>query len=138
MAQTSVTPSRGGFLQRDLETPFHSLHREMNRLFDDIFHGRARSAAQESSAPLMPTMDISETADQVRVRIELPGVSESDIDVSLDGEVLIIRGEKKSRRPMTAKTTMSSSDPTGHSSTRFSFPLRSLPTRFVRSSTTVC
>jgi HSP20 family protein len=118
MAQTSVTPGRGGFLQRDLETPFHSLHREMNRLFDDIFHGWARSAAQESSAPLMPTMDISETADQVRVRIELPGVSESDIDVSLDGEVL--------------------SDPMAHSSARFSFPLRSLPIRFVRSSTTVC
>lgn len=50
MARTSVTPSRGGFLQRDLEVQFHSLHREMNRLFDDIFHGRVHSAVQQNSA----------------------------------------------------------------------------------------
>jgi len=99
MARNSLTPARsGGFIQRDLEAPFHSLHREMNRLFDDIFHGRRHTSLQASSeqyGPLMPSVDVSETDGEVRIRAELPGVNDSDIDVSLDGDVLVIRGEKK-------------------------------------------
>jgi HSP20 family protein len=43
----------------------------------------------------MPSMDVSETDGEVRIRTELPGVGASDIDVSFDGDVLVIRGEKK-------------------------------------------
>lgn len=100
MARNSATPARsGGVVERALlEAPFHSLHREMNRLFDDIFHGRLHGplhAGSEKHAPILPNVDVSETDGEVRISAELPGVSESDIDVSLDDDVLVIRGEKK-------------------------------------------
>ncbi len=103
MARNSVTPDRsGGLVERALlEAPFHSLHREMNRLFDDIFHGRLHGplhASSEKHAPILPNVDVSETDGEVRISAELPGVNEGDIDVSLDDDVLVIRGEKKAEK----------------------------------------
>ncbi|MBM6581516.1 Hsp20/alpha crystallin family protein [Microvirga sp. BT689] len=43
-------------------------------------------------------MNVSETDKEIRITAELPGVSEQDIDVSLDDDVLTIRGEKKFER----------------------------------------
>jgi len=40
-------------------------------------------------------MNVSETENEVRVTVELPGVTEKDIDVSLNDDILTIRGEKK-------------------------------------------
>ena len=80
--------------------PFLTLHREMNRLFDDV----ARSGAPASSrggqggALLAPHMDVSETDKEVRIQAELPGVSERDVEVALDDDVLTIRAEKKQER----------------------------------------
>ena len=97
MARNSLTPTQGGFLQRDVEAPLHSLHREVNRLFDDIFRGQVHAVrvTAQQPGPLMPNIDVSETDGELRIRAELPGVNDGDIDVSVDGDVLIIRGEKK-------------------------------------------
>ena len=46
----------------------------------------------------MPSVDITETDGEYRVRAELPGVEKNDVTVELDQGVLCIRGEKKSRR----------------------------------------
>jgi len=73
----------------------------MNRLFDDVFRGGfgSRGVAQGESAasPALfnVSMNVSETENEVRVTVELPGVTEQDIDVSLSDDVLTIRGEKK-------------------------------------------
>jgi HSP20 family protein len=91
MAQQSLVPFGG-------EDPFLSLHREVNRLFDDVLHG-ARSFAPrgQSGAPstFNPSMDVVENDDEVRLCLDLPGVDEKDIDVSLEDDLLTIRGEKK-------------------------------------------
>lgn len=42
-----------------------------------------------------PSADISETKDNVVVRAELPGLEAKDIDVSISGDILNIKGEKK-------------------------------------------
>ena len=47
---------------------------------------------------LAPHMDVSETDKELRLQAELPGVSESDIEVSLNEDVLTIRAEKKQER----------------------------------------
>ena len=82
--------------------PFLTLHREMNRLFDDVLRGGAVPAGGQSGSQggvlLVPHMDVSETDKEVRIQAELPGVSEKDIDISLDGDVLTIRGEKRQER----------------------------------------
>ncbi|MBW1981750.1 MAG: Hsp20/alpha crystallin family protein [Deltaproteobacteria bacterium] len=43
----------------------------------------------------VPAFDVSETEEDVIVRAELPGMNSKDIDISLTGDVLTIRGEKK-------------------------------------------
>ncbi|MGH1575168.1 Hsp20/alpha crystallin family protein [Methylobacterium sp. P31] len=98
MARNSLTPFRSGGLLGGGD-PFLSLHREMNRLFDDVFRGGGEPA---SSVPgsgagtfINAHMNVSETDKEIRVTAELPGVTDKDIDVSLDDDVLTIRGEKR-------------------------------------------
>lgn len=44
---------------------------------------------------LMPAMDVVDKAKEIQVRAELPGMDESDIDVTLSDSTLTISGEKK-------------------------------------------
>ncbi len=80
-------------LERGIETPFHALHRDMNRLFD-VFHGRLTGGAGQP-APISPITDVCANDQQVRVTIELPGIDSNDIDLSLAGDLLTVRAEKK-------------------------------------------
>ena len=104
MARNPLFPFRsGGFAERGGYggDPFLSLHRDMNRLFDDVLRGSfgvpVRSGEQ-GGGMMMPHMDVSEIENEVRICAELPGVSEKDVDVSLSDDVLTIRGEKKFER----------------------------------------
>jgi HSP20 family protein len=94
MTRSSITPWGGLYGGPD---PFLSLHREMNRLFDDAFRGAPRGEGQTKSPGSLvdARMNVSETEKELRVTAELPGVNESDVDISLDDDVLTIRGEKK-------------------------------------------
>jgi HSP20 family protein len=83
--------------------PFMSLHRQMNRLFDDVLRestGQMPSSQGQGNEGgiLMPHMDVSETDKELKVCAELPGVSEKDVDVRLEDDVLVIRAEKKFER----------------------------------------
>ncbi|MFD2058989.1 Hsp20/alpha crystallin family protein [Mesorhizobium calcicola] len=78
--------------------PFMGLHREMNRLVDDMFRGfdsRLPSLGRFSSAGGWPSVEISETDKEIRVTAEIPGMEEKDIEVLLDDGVLTLRGEKR-------------------------------------------
>ena len=100
MARNPLTPFRSGGGLIGGGDPFLSLHREMNRLFDDVFRGAPATAGQGSGAGnfVNALMNVSETDNEIRITAELPGVTEQDIDVSLDDDVLTIRGEKKFER----------------------------------------
>lgn len=76
--------------------PFLSLHREMNRLFD-VFHDKFSGSMPVGSqhGPMMPSIDVNETDQELRMSADLPGVSEDNIIVSLVDDILTIRGEKK-------------------------------------------
>ena len=92
---------------REAFDPFLTLHREMNRLFDDVFRGFGPLGRLGS--PLLdgqfgwPRIELSETDKAVTVSAELPGLSEKDIDVEIANGVLCIRGEKKVERSDQAK-----------------------------------
>ena len=43
----------------------------------------------------MPTVDVSETKDKLLVKAELPGVDKKDVKVSISGDLITIKGEKK-------------------------------------------
>jgi len=87
---TSQTPS----MFRNDESPFFALHREMNRLFDDAFRS-FDSPALFGRFPSWPSIEVSETENEVRIAAELPGMDENDVEVLLDDGALTIRGEKK-------------------------------------------
>ena len=104
MARNPLSPFRpGGLTERGFGgDPFLSLHREMNRLFDDVLRGGAGTSAAAAQGGggnvMMPAMDVSETENEIRICAELPGVPEKDVEVTLDDDVLTIRGEKKLER----------------------------------------
>ena len=83
--------------------PLLQLHREVDRLFDDAFRGfggrwprlTLPTVASEWRGLLRPALDIQESDKQYRITLEAPGVDEKDIQLSLDDDVLWIRGEKR-------------------------------------------
>lgn len=85
---------------RENHDPFLTLHREMNRLFDDVFRGFGRT----SLAPMMegrfgwPKIELEDGDTKLIISAELPGMTEKDVQVEIANGVLTIRGEKKAER----------------------------------------
>lgn len=75
-------------------SPFLSLHRQVNRLFDDFFRDFDAPLSRGWSSA-WPNVEVSEGDRQVKVVAELPGLDENDIDVTLRNGVLTLKGEKK-------------------------------------------
>ena len=87
-------------LGRDGRTgyPLGILHRDMDRMFDDVLRGFGVPAAFDRSAAngaAIPKMDVVDGEHDVRITAELPGLDEKDIEVTLANGVLTIRGERK-------------------------------------------
>jgi len=50
-----------------------------------------------------PRVDVSETTEELLIKVDLPDVKKEDINVSVDEGVLIIQGEKKQEREESGK-----------------------------------
>ncbi|MGZ8287470.1 MAG: Hsp20/alpha crystallin family protein [Allosphingosinicella sp.] len=78
--------------------PLHTLQSELNRVFDSLLRTIPGGGAAAAVAPFLgtgPRVDVAETETEIKVAAELPGLEEKDIEVSLSGDLLIIKGEKK-------------------------------------------
>jgi HSP20 family protein len=87
--------------------PMGALRDEIDRFFDDFFgnfgafpdagytrpFGRVPYPA--STGGYLPAIDVTDREDAVEVTVELPGMDEQDVDVSVSNDNLVIRGEKK-------------------------------------------
>ena len=71
-----------------------SVQDEMNRLFDGFF-GRTPAAFDTGWSP---SVDISETKDEIVVKAEIPGLTKEEIEISLRDNVLTLKGEKKQEK----------------------------------------
>jgi HSP20 family protein len=69
----------------------NTIQNEMNRLFNTFFD---QSAATSSGRRWLPPMDLLETAEHYVLRADLPGLSDDDIDVQLQDNVLTVTGER--------------------------------------------
>ena len=90
--------------------PFDSLHREIDRIFDQFDRSLGRLPTTRSLfdiEPLWraetgrgsaPAVDVVEREKEYEITAELPGLDESNIDVKVLNDVLTIRGEKKEER----------------------------------------
>lgn len=79
------------------------LHKKMNSLFDNFFDDydnacRLPRKLSEEFSSLSPVVEVSENDDALEISAELPGIDPGDLDVSIDGNFLTIKGEKKEEK----------------------------------------
>lgn len=82
---------RGGLARPEV---FGSLQREVDRLFDEFARGLPMFSTQ-AMMNIVPSVDVTETDKEIEITAELPGLERKDVDISLEDNVLTIRGEKK-------------------------------------------
>lgn len=79
-----------------------SLQNELNEVFDRFFERFERPFLDRlAGAPGVfgqPSVDISETDRAIEIAVDLPGMDEDDIEVTLTGDVLTVRGERRHER----------------------------------------
>lgn len=87
-------------VSKDSDNPVLALHREINRVFDDFWSrfDRPFGAGNGFLSLGGPRTDIAESDSDVEITVELPGMDEKDIDLSLTDDVLTIKGEKKAEK----------------------------------------
>jgi len=73
-----------------------TIQNEMNRLFNTFFDQPATTTRNGTATRRwMPPMDLVETGDHYVLRADLPGLSDEDVNVQLEDNVLTISGERK-------------------------------------------
>ncbi len=82
----------------NLTTRLSRFDSPIQQLFDDFLTDLSIPVFDRSLVNFTPKINVIENEDSYKVTAELPGVSEDDIDVSLDDNILRIRGEKKEER----------------------------------------
>jgi HSP20 family protein len=81
-------------------SPFLALHREVNRLFDDVFNGFGVPSLANTSLATRnfgwPNVEVVEAeGGALRVSAELPGLDETDVELLVEDGVLTLKGEKR-------------------------------------------
>lgn len=99
MANQEVTGERdrhGDPGRSFLHHPLASLQSEVDRVFGDFFQSFDTSKFPGfSNGALVPKADFSQSDTGYELAVEMPGVSEKDLDVSVRNGVLTVKGEKK-------------------------------------------
>jgi HSP20 family protein len=76
-----------------------SIQTEMNRLFNSFFEPTTGSSGGNGTfRRWTPAMDVVETDDNYVLRADLPGLSEGDVKIEVEDNVLTVSGERKSSR----------------------------------------
>ena len=86
---------------RDLPTfptDILSIQRETNRMFNGFFRGSAWDEDTLVPTSWTASVDVAEHDNEYVVKVELPGVSKDDVNITLQDNVLTIRGEKKEEK----------------------------------------
>ncbi len=73
--------------------PFEELA-GFRRVFDEPFSGFLREGGT-TAGEWRPLMDIVETKDGLSLKVEVPGVKQEDINISLEDSTLTVKGERK-------------------------------------------
>jgi HSP20 family protein len=74
----------------------NTIQNEMNRLFNTFLD--TPSGAGNGVRRWLPAMDLVETKDDFVLRVDLPGLSEEDVNIELEDNVLTVSGERKTER----------------------------------------
>lgn len=84
------------------DSPYFSLQQDMNRVFETFFRTFETSMitpfSDAAAGVFQPRVEVKESANDVRVSVELPGIDEKDLDVSVSDDYLTINGEKREEK----------------------------------------
>jgi len=72
---------------------FASLQNRVNSLFQDYNRGSQDELTFTSS--FVPAVDVYEDEHKVALKLEIPGVTQQDVDIQLENNILTVRGERK-------------------------------------------
>lgn len=110
LGKMNLAPWRGRFGlrhgEREREHPLGVFHREFDNLFENLWRGFDLPTLGRYETPfgdMALRMDVTEDEDRIRVKVELPGINEKDVEVALSDNVLTVKGEKKVEREETEK-----------------------------------
>lgn len=67
----------------------------MRREFDTLFHGMGGSSVARPGATVFPPLNVAEDEQNLYVRAEVPGFKPEDLDLSVEGDTLTIKGERR-------------------------------------------
>ena len=82
-----------------LVDPYRLLQQGLDTMLTDIARGVGQVDGNGVGELLAgPRINVAETDDEIRLTAELPGVTEKDVQVTLDGDLLVIAGEKKQEK----------------------------------------
>jgi HSP20 family protein len=115
-----LTPWRGGSTLPAEFRPLDQWMREFEHSMRDFF-GNGHGALAETRL-LCPRADVAETDKEYLISLELPGLDESEIDVKLTGDELIVTGEKKQKKEEKGKHFLRTETYHGAFERRFELP----------------
>jgi HSP20 family protein len=92
--------SRSSQWRRVATSPLHLLQHELNRLLEDYlqperYAGSASPPTDLDPMAWSPAVDVYETAEDVVILAEVPGVDPAAIDLAVNGNLLSLRGSKE-------------------------------------------
>lgn len=96
---SSLIPSKAMSQYWDPLRDLVALQDRMNRLFDEAAHRRAarddHDEGEIERADWTPAADVFNLEEEYRIIVDLPGVNREALDISLDDDRLLIRGERQ-------------------------------------------
>ncbi len=102
MARTGIVVHKGTdkalAQRRVLANPLSAFRQEMDKLVESFFGGFDVHPFGGRSVTFMPQVDVADTDKEIKVSVELPGLDDKDIEVSLTKETLTIKGEKREEK----------------------------------------
>jgi HSP20 family protein len=107
MATSDMTPQKATDRAVKPDRPtdlFEAMRDEMNRMFGrlEVGFGGWPSLMRSSGKDLVvPEMDLKESSNAVTISVDLPGVAEKDVTLTLSDGILTIKGEKRHEREET-------------------------------------
>ena len=108
--QTPVDVKKGTSVRATTPDVWQSFRTEMDRLFDRFAGGSGFPSLRRmfdlepdwrlasSFGATMPVVDVTEDDKAYKIAAELPGMTEKDVDVTISGDLLVLKGEKRQER----------------------------------------
>jgi HSP20 family protein len=103
----------------------NTLQRQMDRLFRDSFHFSdpfRLAGSSTNGGTFVPSADVYETPDTIQLRLEVPGVDEKDLNITIENGALTVRGERKREEGEKEENFLRMERPYGAFSRTFTLP----------------